>query len=69
DYVVIFDEKTPLKLLEEIKPNVHVNGSEYGEDCIEAPIVKKYGGKIHIVKLVEGHSTTKIIGEFKYAPG
>ncbi|MBR9699991.1 HAD-IIIA family hydrolase [Candidatus Woesearchaeota archaeon] len=61
DYVVIFDEKTPLKLLEEIKPNIHVNGSEYGEDCIEAPIVKKYGGKIYVVSLLEGCSTTGIL--------
>ena len=40
DYVVIFDEQTPIELLKVIKPNVHVNGSEYGEDCIEAETVK-----------------------------
>lgn len=61
DYVTIFDEKTPIELLEIIKPDVHVNGSEYGKECIEAPTVRKYGGRIHIVKLVEGYSTTRII--------
>lgn len=61
DYITIFNEKTPIELLEIIKPDIHVNGSEYGEDCIEAPIVKRYGGKIHIVELLEGHSTTKVI--------
>lgn len=61
DYVVVFNEKTPIEVLDEIKPNIHVNGSEYGEECIEAETVKKNGGKIHVVKLVEGHSTTKII--------
>ena len=61
DYVVIFDEKTPIKLLEAIKPDVHCNGKEYDYDCIEAPTVKKYGGKIHLIKNYKGFSTTKII--------
>ena len=61
DYVTIFDEKTPIGLLEIIKPNVHVNGSDYGKECIEAETVRTYGGKIHIVTLLKGHSTTKLI--------
>ena len=61
DYVVIFNETTPIKLLELIKPNVHVNGSEYGKGCIEAETVRKYGGRIHIVKLIKGYSTTNMI--------
>lgn len=61
DYVTWFDETDPLRLLETIKPDVHVNGAEYGENCIEAPIVKKHGGKIHIVKLVPGLSTSQIL--------
>ena len=61
DYVVIFSEKTPVKLLEIIKPDVFVNGEEYGENCVEAPIVKKYGGRIHIVKDHGGLSTTNLI--------
>ncbi len=65
DYVTIFNEPDCLKFVESIKPNVHVNGSEYGENCIEAPIVKKYGGKIHIVKRIEGISTTDIIKKIR----
>ncbi|MBN8555378.1 MAG: HAD-IIIA family hydrolase [Deltaproteobacteria bacterium] len=61
DYVTLFSETTPLDLLEDIRPDVHVNGSEYGENCIEAPLVKKYGGRIHIVKLVEGRSTSALL--------
>ena len=61
DYVSWFDEEDPRVVLEKIKPDVHVNGSEYGEDCIEAEVVKRYGGKIHIVKLVEGFSSTNLI--------
>ena len=61
DYVVMFNEKTPIKLLEEVKPTVHVNGSEYGQECIEAETVKKNGGRMHIVSLLKGYSTTKTI--------
>lgn len=65
DYVVIFNEKDPRKLLSMIKPDVHVNGSEYGEKCIEADVVKKYGGRIHIVKLLTGYSTTMLIEKIR----
>lgn len=61
DYVTWFEETDPLRLLEEIKPDVHVNGAEYGENCIEADVVKKHGGKIHIVQLIPGLSTTQIL--------
>lgn len=61
DFVTWFNETNPIKLLEIIKPHVHVNGSEYGHDCIEAPTVKANGGVIHIVDLVPGLSTSQII--------
>lgn len=61
DYVTWFKETDPLQVLTAIKPNIHVNGSEYGEDCIEAELVKSFGGEIHIVSLVPGLSTSSII--------
>lgn len=61
DYVTWFDETDPRALLGIIKPDVHVNGAEYGENCIEAETVKSNGGHIHIVKLVPGLSTTQIL--------
>ncbi|GEM_PF-297952 len=61
DYITIFDETDPRSLLEEIKPNVHCNGAEYGENCIESETIKKYGGKIHIMPKIEGLSTTEMI--------
>lgn len=65
DYVVIFSEKDPRNLLEIIKPDVHVNGIVYGENCIEAETVKKYGGRIYLVKNFGGFSTTKLIDKIK----
>lgn len=61
DYVTWFDEKDPRRILSEIKPDVHVNGAEYGENCLEASTVKQHGGKIHIVQLIPGLSTSQII--------
>lgn len=61
DYVTWFDETDPLRILNDIKPDVHVNGAEYGHDCIEADTVRRNGGEIHIVKLVPGLSTSLIL--------
>jgi rfaE bifunctional protein nucleotidyltransferase chain/domain len=61
DYVTWFDETDPRRLLSLIRPDVHVNGTEYGENCIEAEVVRAQGGKMHIVALVPGLSTSQII--------
>jgi rfaE bifunctional protein nucleotidyltransferase chain/domain len=61
DYVTWFDETDPRQILSRIRPDVHVNGAEYGENCIEAEVVRSCGGRIHIVSLVEGLSTSQII--------
>jgi rfaE bifunctional protein nucleotidyltransferase chain/domain len=61
DYVTWFDELDPRGLLEKIQPDVHVNGAEYGDQCIEAEIVRSHGGRVHIVSLVPGLSTTEIL--------
>lgn len=61
DYVTIFNEPNPRKLIEIIKPDVHVNGYEYGYNCIEASVLKKYGVKLYLVKRVGDYSTTNII--------
>jgi len=60
-YVTWFDETDPRQILKKIAPHVHVNGAEYGENCIEAQVVKEGGGRIHIVSLVPGLSTSEII--------
>lgn len=64
-YVTSFEETDPRELLKKIKPDVHVNGAEYGESCIEAEIVKSNGGRLHIVELIPGLSTSKLIEKIK----
>lgn len=65
DYVTWFEETDPIRILNVIKPDVHVNGAEYGENCIEADIVKTNGGRLHIVSLVQGLSTSHVISKIK----
>lgn len=64
-YVTWFEETDPRSLLENIRPDVHVNGAEYGVNCIEADTVRRYGGKIHIVHLIPGLSTSMIINKIQ----
>lgn len=61
DYVTVFDEPNPISLLEQIRPDVHTNGAEYGHDCIEAPVVRQHGGRIHLVDRIPTLSTTDLI--------
>ncbi|MFA6915155.1 MAG: adenylyltransferase/cytidyltransferase family protein [Parachlamydiales bacterium] len=61
DYVTWFDEIDPCVLLEKIRPDVHVNGVEYGNECIEAETVKKIGAQLHLVDRIPGLATTDIL--------
>lgn len=64
-YVTWFDETDPRKILSIIKPHTHVNGAEYGPNCIEADIVTQNGGRIHIVNLLPGLSTSSLINKIR----
>lgn len=64
DYIVLFDEIIPNDFLETVKPDVHVNEASYGENCVEAPVIEKCGGKLVLLKKeVKGISTTDIINK------
>lgn len=64
DYVVIFNEKTPEKILELLKPSIHVKGGDYKkEDLPETKVVEANGGEVKILSFVDKVSTTKIINK------
>lgn len=66
DAVVVFSEDTPLKLIETLKPNVLVKGSDYlTENIVGADFVIKNGGKVETIEWVEGYSTSNIINKIK----
>jgi len=62
DYVVIFPEFTPISLLSELKPNIHVKGGDYTvEQLVEREVVEANGGKVIVGLNVPGKSTTNLI--------
>lgn len=74
DYIVEFDEDTPLKLISLIKPNTLVKGGDYDPSEINQnaktyivgkDIVEANGGKVEVINLVEGFSTTNIVNKLK----
>ena len=64
DYVVLFDEKSPAKLLEEIKPDVYTKGADYTLETLpERDVVLKNNIKVEFIDFVEGKSTTNVINK------
>jgi len=62
DYVVIFDEDTPLRLIETLQPLILVKGGDYTPDgVVGKEVVESYGGRVELVEFVDGKSTTNII--------
>ena len=70
DYVVPFGTRTPVPLIEQIKPLLYVKGGDYTEaDLPEAAVVRGYGGGVRILSLVAGRSTTALIARICAAYG
>lgn len=66
DFTVLFSEDTPVKLLSEIKPDVHTKGGDYDVNNLpEAKVVQDNGGKLVFIDFVDGKSTTNIINKAK----
>jgi len=62
DYVVLFDEKEPSKLIEQIKPDFHVKGNDRKmSEILEKDAVERNGGKVILIPFATDISTTKII--------
>ena len=66
DYVTLFSETLPTKTLDIIKPDVHVKGGDYKIDDIpETETVEKNGGKVKILGLYRGYSSSSLIKKIK----
>ena len=62
DYVTIFNEDTPDRLIRKIEPDILVKGGDWQmKDIVGASFVKSYGGKVATVPFVKGFSTTSLI--------
>ena len=64
DFVVIFDEDTPVNYLAQIKPDIHTKGGDYDINTLpEAKVITDNGGRVEFISFVEGKSTTNIINK------
>jgi D-beta-D-heptose 7-phosphate kinase/D-beta-D-heptose 1-phosphate adenosyltransferase len=62
DYVVVFEEDTPLELITALKPDILAKGADYTADgVVGKDVVEAYGGRVELVTFVDGKSTTNII--------
>jgi D-beta-D-heptose 7-phosphate kinase / D-beta-D-heptose 1-phosphate adenosyltransferase len=68
DFVTVFDESTPMHLIQAIRPDVLVKGADYSkEEVVGAELVEAYGGRVHLATLHHGHSTTNLIDRMRAA--
>ena len=66
DFVTIFEELTPLKLINYLKPDILIKGGDWPEEkVVGREEIKKWGGRIAIIPEVEGKSTTNIVEKIK----
>ncbi len=66
DGVILFNEATPYNLINEIKPDILVKGSDYkADEIVGSDIVKENGGRIVTIDFLEGYSTSSIIEKIK----
>jgi D-beta-D-heptose 7-phosphate kinase/D-beta-D-heptose 1-phosphate adenosyltransferase len=66
DHVVVFDEDTPHRLVEAIRPDIFVKGGDYTRERLpEAALVEQYGGRVEILPLVRERSTTTLISRIR----
>ena len=64
DYVVLFEERSPAKLLEAIKPDIYTKGADYSLETLpERDIVIKNNIKVVFIDFVQGKSTTNVINK------
>ncbi|WP_030168447.1 D-glycero-beta-D-manno-heptose 1-phosphate adenylyltransferase [Spirillospora albida] len=66
DAAVVFDDDTPVPLLERLRPDVWVKGADYaGTDLPEAATVRAHGGEVVLLPLLAGRSTTRLLSTTK----
>ncbi|MRS60810.1 D-glycero-beta-D-manno-heptose 1-phosphate adenylyltransferase [Larkinella terrae] len=68
DAVTLFDEETPLELIQALKPDILVKGDDYAvADIVGADFVIQNGGRVQTIPLVAGYSTTALIKKIQEA--
>jgi len=62
DLVTLFDEPTPCRLIERLRPDVYVKGGDYDMETLEETrLVRSWGGQSVAIPFVDGYSTTQLV--------
>jgi len=70
DYVTLFNETTPLRLIEYLRPDVLVKGGDWKEEAVVGrDAVRSWGGEVLLVPVIEGASTTNIVEKILHVYG
>lgn len=70
DHVVIFEEDSPARLIEAVRPDVYVKGGDYPPEMVpEAPLVRRLGGQVRTLGYVPDRSTSAIIDRIRAQSG
>ncbi len=74
DFIIEFDDDTPIELIRELKPDLLLKGADYDpletdpnnpKYIVGSDVVREYGGRVDVIPLLEGYSTTNIINKLK----
>jgi rfaE bifunctional protein nucleotidyltransferase chain/domain len=69
DFVIVFDEDTPLEAIQRLQPDIHCKGRDYappnGKAIPEAAVIEGYGGRIEFLPMVPTVSTSDLVGRFQ----
>jgi rfaE bifunctional protein nucleotidyltransferase chain/domain len=66
DFVTIFNELTPMEIINYLKPDILIKGGDWAEeDVVGREEIKEWGGRVAIIPEVEGKSTTNIVEKIK----
>ena len=66
DAVTVFEDDTPIETIRALRPDVHVKGGDYDAQTLpETPVVEQGGGRVEIVPLIEGLSSSRAIEQMK----
>lgn len=69
DHVVVFPEDTPVELLDQLRPAIHVKGGDYQvSELPETAVVEGHGGEVRCLSLADGYSTSNLIEKLKLLP-
>ena len=70
DLVVPFDDDTPAAIIETVVPDVLFKGADYSEaEVVGGAFVKARGGRVELLPLLAGHSTTSTVGRIRSRSG